>query len=144
MWFSLGPYWLGELGRTETPISRPSCYTSENMMGIKKLHMEYTFFEAKDSTGQETALSLTADTMLSKLDKQDTKESNCWTLPRQGMIILQKFCFTDKSVRYSRFVGWNWMHQCFRGSVSDCIGSQMFLSFLSFESCLLCTSCLLG
>ena len=38
--------------------------------------------EAKLATGQETAIDSTADSMLTKLDKQDTK-NECQTLPRQ-------------------------------------------------------------
>ena len=38
--------------------------------------MELTFFVANLATGQETALALTADSMLYKLDKHDKKEKS--------------------------------------------------------------------
>ncbi|KAL6082355.1 hypothetical protein STEG23_021510, partial [Scotinomys teguina] len=37
------------------------------------IHMEFALIVAKLATGPETALASTADSMLSKLDKQDTK-----------------------------------------------------------------------
>ena len=59
--------------------------------------MEFAFIVEKLSTWKETVPASTADSMLSKLDKQDTKESNCQTLKKQGCIVLQNFCFTEKS-----------------------------------------------
>ena len=46
------------------------------------------------ASGQETVLVLTVDSMLSELDKQDMKESNCQTFARQGETVLQKSYFT--------------------------------------------------
>ena len=43
--------------------------TSEKMMGIEELHMEFTSLWPKLATGQKNALALTADSMQSKLDK---------------------------------------------------------------------------
>ena len=63
-------------------------------MGIKEPHMDFGFIVAKSATGKDTALAATADSVLSKLDKQGTKESDCQTLPRQGRIVLQNSCFT--------------------------------------------------
>ena len=79
---------------------------------------------------------LFADSMLSKLDKRNTKEGDCQSLPRQGMTILQTSCFTKKSVRYSRSEGKRWMPQHYKGAKCLC-------RFYSFGSCLLHTSCLL-
>lgn len=101
-------------------------------------------FVVKLATGQETTLVSTADNMLSKLDRQDTKEDNCQTLPRQGRTVLQNSCSTEKSVRYSRPVGQRCMPQCCRRTWSDCPGSRICLHFYDFQSCLLCTSWLLG
>lgn len=42
---------------------------------------------------------------------QDTHESNWRTLPIQGRIVLQIYCFTEKFARYSGCVGWRWMPQ---------------------------------
>ena len=39
--------------------------TSEKIMGIKKLYTEFAFFVAIYATGQENALVLTADSLLS-------------------------------------------------------------------------------
>ena len=36
------------------------------------------------------------------------------------------------SVRYSRSIDQRWMPQCFRGTLGDCLGSLLFLSFLIF------------
>lgn len=44
--------------------------------------------------GKVTALVLTADCMLFKMDKQDTKEGDCQTFTRQGGRILQNSWFT--------------------------------------------------
>ena len=45
----------------------------------------YALFVAKAShLEKETAFASIADSMLSKSVKQDTKEDNCQTLPRQG------------------------------------------------------------
>ena len=46
-----------------------------------------------------------AEGIVYKQDKQDTKEYDCGTLPRQDGTGLQNTCFTEKSVRYSRPVG---------------------------------------
>ena len=43
---------------------------------LKNLHSVFTFIVAKLSTGQETALTLSADSMLSKLDNQDKREDD--------------------------------------------------------------------
>ena len=51
--------------------------------------MEFAFTVAVPATGQETALVSAAESMLCKLDKEDTKEGNCQTLPRQGRTVLQ-------------------------------------------------------
>ena len=51
--------------------------------------MEFAIIVAKLITRQETALALTADSVLSKLDNQDTKESDAWTLPRQDRIVFK-------------------------------------------------------
>ena len=85
---------------------------------------------AKLATGQETALASTADSMLTKLDRQDTKEDDFWTLPRQGMTVLQNSCSTEKSVIYAGPLDQRWMSQHCRGALGDCPGSQQFLSFL--------------
>ena len=51
--------------------------------------MEFALNVTKLATGQETAFALAADNMLSKLNKQDTKESRCQTWPRQDGQVLQ-------------------------------------------------------
>lgn len=48
------------------------------------------------------------------------------TLPREGKIVLENSCFTEKSVRYIKLVGWRWMTQ------SECPGIQLSLWFLKF------------
>ncbi|KAM7320216.1 hypothetical protein ACRRTK_020659 [Alexandromys fortis] len=47
----------------------------------------------------KTALASTADNMLSKLDKQDTKEGNCQTLPRQAFSKENSFAETSGPTR---------------------------------------------
>ena len=86
---------------------RHVCYwqhqsTLEKMMDIKETSHGVYFLWAKI---KPFAPALAADGMLSKLDKQDTKENDYQTLPRQSMKVLQKSCFTEKSVKYSRSVG---------------------------------------
>ena len=49
----------------------------EKMMGIEGISYGVCFHVAELATGQETALALTADSMLYKLDMQDAQESNC-------------------------------------------------------------------
>ncbi|KAL6041570.1 hypothetical protein STEG23_030245 [Scotinomys teguina] len=62
-------------------------------MGIEEPHMEFDFiFDKTKHLGKETPLALTADSMLSKLNKQDTKEGNCQTVPRQGRLFLPDMC----------------------------------------------------
>lgn len=51
--------------------------------------MDFALNVTKLATGQETAVASAADNMLSKLDMQDTKESGCQTLSRQGEQVLQ-------------------------------------------------------
>lgn len=58
--------------------------TSKKMMGIEEPPYGVCFKCGKPSHWQETAFASTADSVLSKLDKQDRKEANCRTLPRQG------------------------------------------------------------
>ena len=39
-------------------------------------------------------------------------------------------CFTEKSARYYGLIDWRWMSQCYKRTLGDCPGSEMFLSFL--------------
>ena len=57
--------------------------------------MEFAFIVTKLVTGQELALASAADSMLSKLDKQATKEGDCQTFPRQSRPVLQNSSFTE-------------------------------------------------
>lgn len=54
------------------------------------------------ATAQETAIALTVDSKLYKLDIQDTNEGDYQTLPIQGMRVFQNACFTEIYVSYSR------------------------------------------
>ena len=42
--------------------------------------------------------------------------------------ILQMFSFTEKSTRYCRPIGWRLMPHCWRRTLGDCPGIQIFLS----------------
>ena len=59
--------------------------------------MEFAFIVAQLITGQETALTSTAGSMLSKLDKKDIKEGDCQTSPREGKSVIQKFLLHKSS-----------------------------------------------
>ena len=102
------------------------------------------------------------DSMLYKLDMQDPQKKNdfspcqnkvgqsfrifaSWKRYSEGHrrkwlmyfaktdgTVLQISCFTEKSDRYSRPVGWRWMPQNYRTTLGDCPGSQISLSFLEF------------
>ena len=90
--------------------------TSEKIMGIEETPDGVYFFVAKVSHWARKCPCL-----------------NCWhyaVLIRQAGHKIS--CFTEKSVRYARPVGWKWMpHRC-RGTLGNCSGSQLFLSLLTF------------
>ena len=101
-------------------------------MDIEEIqHGVYFLYRKSKPLGKKVLVSTDSMSQL-YWDKQNTEESDCQTLPRQDVAVLQIFCFTEKSVRYSRPVGWRWMSQCYRGTLSDCPGSLLSLSFLQF------------
>ena len=59
----------------------------------------------KLAMGQENALALTADNMLSKWDKQDTNERTAELCLHKIGQPFRKSCFIEKSVRYARPIG---------------------------------------
>ena len=83
-------------------------------MGIEKTPSGVCFFfMAKDShLGKETALAPIVDSILSKLNQQDTikvTDKLGQDKVRQSFKIL---CFSKMSVRYTSPVGHSWMLQC--------------------------------
>ncbi|KAL6067534.1 hypothetical protein STEG23_026319 [Scotinomys teguina] len=67
-------------------------YFIKGWQASKILHTVFAFILTKLATGQETALPLAADSMLSQLSKQDTEESDCQTLPRQASLLTCGIC----------------------------------------------------
>ena len=61
----------------------------KRMMGIKESPYGVCFQCGKVIHLVKTVLALTADYRLSKLDKQDTKEGDWYTLSRQGRTNIQ-------------------------------------------------------
>lgn len=53
--------------------------------------MEFTFPVAKLATEEETVLTSAAASTVSKLDKQNTKEGDHGTFPRQKFLVSQKY-----------------------------------------------------
>ena len=91
-----------------------------------KLHMEFVFFVAKVSHWARVYCY------------NRTSRTQRVLLLRQGGTFLQNPCFIENVVRYSRPVGRRWMPQRCWGTLGDCPGSQLFLSFLTiFRSHLL-------
>ncbi|KAL6041067.1 hypothetical protein STEG23_013408 [Scotinomys teguina] len=72
----------------------------EKMIGNKETLYSIYFLCGKLATEQENALTSTADSMLSKTDKQDTKERTADPCQNKIGRPFRKSCFTDESVSY--------------------------------------------
>lgn len=59
---------------------------------------------------------------------QETKK-NDWQTVNIGRKTFQISCSIEKSTRCYAPIGWRWLPQCCKGTVHDCPGSQLSLSF---------------
>lgn len=75
--------------------------------------MEFAIICGKISQlGKKLLVPGLLDSMLYKLDMQGPQESECWTLPQQGRMVLLGSCFTEEMVRQSADHGGKWLTNC--------------------------------
>ena len=129
--------------------------TSRGRWASKKLLMEFDSHLGK---------KLLLPGLLYKLDTENPQREDCWTClkVRWSFEVLDSWkslwdilqdiadndwtafeisCFMEMSAGYDGPKGRKWMPQRYRGTLGDCPGSEMSLSFLEFWKLL--TSCLL-
>lgn len=92
----------------------------------------------KLTTGQVNWIASTANGMLSKLDKEDTKYYDSWTCQDKEGQSYRISRITEKSISCISPIGWIWIPQHCRGTLCHCPGRQVFLK--DFGSLLLALS----
>lgn len=132
--YYIGRNWAGLCGRetptgdrSHTPASWQHKSTSEKMIGSEKTPHEAYFLWDKESHWASTAESMLFY-WTSRIQNKVTAK-HCQDKEKQSF---RKSFFTEKSVRYTRNVGQRWTPQCCSGTMGDCLGSELFLSFFTF------------